>query len=81
MAQSGGRPGLSNAWPAMLSRVARVEIKVAEKLYRRTQRAFSLICWSSLEPLNAYIVSCYNVKDVHYSFSKNIHLHKITYYV
>ena len=34
------RAGLSNAWPAMLSRVARVEIKVAEKLYRRTQSAF-----------------------------------------
>ena len=31
--------GLSNAWPAMLSHVARIEIKVAEKLYRRTQRA------------------------------------------
>ena len=26
--------------PAMLSRVARVEIKVVEKLYRGTQRAF-----------------------------------------
>ena len=26
-----------------------------------------------------YIVSCYNVKDVHYSFSKNIHLHKMYY--
>ena len=23
-----------------------------------------------------YIVSCYDVKDVHYSFSKNSHLHK-----
>ena len=26
-----------------------------------------------------YIVSRYNVKDVHYSFSKNIHLHKMNY--
>ena len=26
-----------------------------------------------------YIVSCYDVKDVHYSFSKNIHLHKMYY--
>ena len=26
-----------------------------------------------------YIVSCYDVKDVHYSFSKNIHLHKLYY--
>ena len=26
-----------------------------------------------------YIVYCYNVKDVHYSFSKNIHLHKMYY--
>ena len=26
-----------------------------------------------------YIVSRYNVKDVHYSFSKNIHLHKMKY--
>ena len=26
-----------------------------------------------------YIVSCYDVKDVHYSFSKNIHLHKMNY--
>ena len=26
-----------------------------------------------------YIVSHYNVKDVHYSFSKNIHLHNINY--
>ena len=26
-----------------------------------------------------YIVSCHNVKDVHYSFSKNIHLHKMYY--
>ena len=32
--------GLSNAWPVMLSRVARVEIKVAENLYCRTQCAF-----------------------------------------
>ena len=24
-----------------------------------------------------HIVSCYNVKDVHYSFSKNIHLNKM----
>ena len=24
-----------------------------------------------------YIVSCYDVKDAHYSFSKNIHLHKM----
>ena len=27
-----------------------------------------------------HIVSCYNVKDVHYSVSENIHLHK-TYYI
>ena len=26
-----------------------------------------------------YIVSCYDVKDVHYSFSTNIHLHKMHY--
>ena len=26
-----------------------------------------------------YIVSCYDVKDAHYSFSKNIHLHRIHY--
>ena len=26
-----------------------------------------------------YIVSCYDVKVVHYSFSKNIHLHKMYY--
>ena len=26
-----------------------------------------------------YIISCYNVYDVHYSFSKNIHLHKMYY--
>ena len=26
-----------------------------------------------------HIVSCYNVKDVHYSFSKNIHLNKMYY--
>ena len=26
-----------------------------------------------------HIVSCYHVKDVHYSFSKNIHLHKMYY--
>ena len=26
-----------------------------------------------------YIVSCYNVKDVHYSVSENIHLHKMYY--
>ena len=26
-----------------------------------------------------YIVSCYNAKDVHYSFSKSIHLHKMYY--
>ena len=26
-----------------------------------------------------YMVSCYDVKDVHYSFSKNIHLHKVYY--
>ena len=26
-----------------------------------------------------YIVSCYDVKDVHYSFSKDIHLHKMHY--
>ena len=26
-----------------------------------------------------YIVSCYDGKDVHYSFSKNIHLHKMCY--
>ena len=26
-----------------------------------------------------YIVSCYDVKDVHFSFSKNIHLHKMYY--
>ena len=26
-----------------------------------------------------YVVSCYDVKDVHCSFSKNIHLHKIYY--
>ena len=26
-----------------------------------------------------YIVSYYGVKDVHYSFSKNIHLHKMYY--
>ena len=26
-----------------------------------------------------YIVSCYDVKEVHYSFSKNIHLHKMYY--
>ena len=24
-----------------------------------------------------YIVSCYDVKDVHYCFSKNIHRHKM----
>ena len=27
-----------------------------------------------------YIVSCYDVKEVHYSFSKNIHLNK-KYYI
>ena len=26
-----------------------------------------------------YIVSCYDVKDVHNSFSNNIHLHKMYY--
>ena len=26
-----------------------------------------------------HIVSWYNVKDVHYTFSKDIHLHKIYY--
>ena len=26
-----------------------------------------------------YISSCYDVKDVHFSFSKNIHLHKMYY--
>ena len=26
-----------------------------------------------------YISSCYDVKDVHFSFSKNIHLHKVYY--
>ena len=26
-----------------------------------------------------YIVSCYDVKDVHYCFSKNILLHKMNY--
>ena len=26
-----------------------------------------------------YIVSCYDVKDVRYSFSKNIYLHKMYY--
>ena len=32
--------GCPTLWPAMLSPVACVEIKVAEKLYRRPQRAF-----------------------------------------
>ena len=26
-----------------------------------------------------YIVSCYDVKDVYYSFSSNIHFHKMYY--
>ena len=26
-----------------------------------------------------YIVSCFDVKDVHYFFSKNIHLYKMYY--
>ena len=26
-----------------------------------------------------YMVSCYDVKDVHFSFSENIHLHKMYY--
>ena len=26
-----------------------------------------------------YIISCYNVKDVHFYFSKNTHLHKMYY--
>ena len=26
-----------------------------------------------------YVVSCYDIKDVQYSFSKNIHLHKMYY--
>ena len=55
MAQSGGGPGLSNAWPAMLSRVSCVEIKVAESYIAELNVLFSLICWSSSEPLNAYI--------------------------
>ena len=39
----------------MLSRVARVEIKVAESYIAEINVLFSLICWSSLEPLNVYI--------------------------
>ena len=60
----------------MSSRVARVEIKVAEKLYRRTQRAFLL----NLLVFFMNIVSCYHVKGVHCSFSKNIHLYE-RYYI
>ena len=73
-------PGLSNLWPAMLSHVARVESKVAESYIAELNILFSLICWSSVEPLNVYIyvyISCYDVKDVRYSFSKSIHLHKM----
>ena len=71
---------MSNAWPAMLPRVACVEIKVAEKLYRRTQRAFLfnlLVFFRASKCIYLCIFSCYDVKDVHYSFSENIHLHKI----
>ena len=49
------RPVVPNAWPAMLSRVARVEVKVAESYVAELNVLFSLICWSSIEPLNVYI--------------------------
>ena len=39
----------------MFSHVARVEIKVAENYIPELNVHFSLICWSSLEPLNVYI--------------------------
>ena len=60
-----------------------MRLKLLKNYIAEIDVLFSLICWSSLEPVNVYIfmyiVSCYDVKDVHYSFSKNIHLQKMHY--
>ena len=68
-------PSCYLVWPAL-------RLKLLKNYVAELNVLFSLICWSSLEPLNVYIYVysfLFNVKDVHYSFSKNINLHKIYY--